>query len=157
MTNYADQNAFLMGRRRRAQGGGAKSAKFDNEGDKVVGTILDMQVKQQTDIKTGELATWPDGNPKMQLVVTIQTDARDDEDDDGQRTVYVKGQMQRAVQDAVRKAGARGLAEGGRLGVKFVSTAAPAQKGFNGAKQYAAQYEAPVVQVGEDYGDDEPF
>ena len=116
MTNYADPNAFLMG-------GGAKSAKFDNEGDKVVGTILDMQVKQQTDIKTGAPRTWDNGDPMMQLVVTLQTDARDDEDDDGQRTLYVKGQMQRAVQDAVRKAGARGLAEGGRLGVKFVSTA----------------------------------
>jgi hypothetical protein len=150
MTNYADPNAFLMG-------GGAKSAKFDNEGDKVVGTILDMQVKQQTDIKTGSPRTWDNGDPMMQLVVTLQTDARDDEDDDGQRTLYVKGQMQRAVQDAVRKAGARGLAEGGRLGVKFVSTAEPKQRGFNGAKQYAAQYEAPVVQVSADYGDDEPF
>ena len=92
MTNYADPNAFLMG-------GGAKSAKFDNEGDKVVGTILDMQVKQQTDIKTGAPRTWDNGDPMMQLVVTLQTDARDDEDDDGQRTLYVKGQMQRAVQD----------------------------------------------------------
>lgn len=151
MTSYTDPNAFLMG-------GGAKSAKFDAEGDKVVGTILDMQVKQQTDIKDGTPLVWPDGNPKMQLVVTLQTDARDDDDDDGQRTLYIKGQMQRAVQDAVRKAGARGLAEGGRLGVKFVETAAPTQRGFNGAKQYAAQYEAPVVQVGgSEYGEDEPF
>ena len=76
MTNYADPNAFLMG-------GGAKSAKFDREGDKVVGTILDMQVKQQTDIKTGAPRTWDNGDPMMQLVVTLQTDARDDEDDDG--------------------------------------------------------------------------
>lgn len=150
MTNYADPNAWLMG-------GGAKSAKFDEEGDKVVGTILDMQVKQQTDIKDGTPLVWPDGNPKMQLVVTLQTDARDDDDDDGQRTLYVKGQMQRAVQDAVRKAGARGLAEGGRLGVQFVDTAEPKQRGFNGAKQYAAKYEAPQVQVNADYGDDEPF
>ena len=75
MTNYADPNAFLMG-------GGAKSAKFDNEGDKVVGTIRDMQVKQQTDIKTGAPRTWDNGDPMMQLVVTLQTDARDDEDDD---------------------------------------------------------------------------
>jgi len=150
MTNYADPNAFLMG-------GGAKSAKFEAEGDKVVGTILSMEVKQQTDIKTGTPRTWDNGDPMMQLVVTLHTDERDDEDDDGNRTLYIKGQMQKAVQDAVRKSGARGLAEGGRLGVKFVSTAEPKQRGFNGAKQYAAQYEAPVVQVGADYGDDEPF
>jgi hypothetical protein len=151
MTNYANPNAFLMG-------GGAKSAKFENEGDKVVGTITSMEVRQQTDIKTGAPLTWPNDDPMMQLVVTLNTDERDDEEDDGARTLYIKGQMKKAVQDAVRKSGARGLAEGGRLGVKFISTAAPKQRGFNGAKQYAAQYEAPVVQVsGSEYGDDEPF
>ena len=152
MTNYADPNAFLMG-------GGNKSAKFDNEGDKVVGTIQHMEVRQQTDIKTNEPLFWDDAKkqPKMQLLVTLATDVREDDDDDGVRTLYVRGQMQKAVQDAVRKSGARGLAEGGRLGVKWVGTAAPKSRGFNGAKQYAAQYEAPVVQVGNEYDDDEPF
>jgi hypothetical protein len=149
MATYTDPNAWLMG-------GGAKSARFDNEGDKVVGTIVSMEVKQQTDIKSGAPLFWDSGDPKMQLVTVLRTDARDDDEDDGLRTVYIKGQMQKAVQDAVRKAGARGLSEGGRLGIKFVETAEPRQRGFNGQKQYAAQYEAPTVPVGE-AGEDEPF
>ena len=60
MTNYADPNAFLMG-------GGNKSAKFDNEGDKVVGTIQHMEVRQQTDIKTNEPLFWDDAKKQPKI------------------------------------------------------------------------------------------
>lgn len=149
-----DPNAWLMG-------SGARSAKFESEGDKVVGIIRSMEMRQQTDIKSGTPKTWDNGDPMMQMVVVLETDERDDEEDDGMRTLYVKGQMQRAVGDAVRKAGERGLGVGGKLGVQFVNTAAPKQRGFNGAKQYVAKYEAPVMSVDfDDTGVDnevEPF
>lgn len=147
-----DPNAFLMG-------SGGRSAKFENVGDTVVGYIQHTEVRQQTDIKTGAVKTWDNGDPMMQLVVTLETEARDDDDDDGVRSIYVKGQMQKAVADAVRKAGARGLAIGGKLGVKWVSTAEPKQRGFNGAKQYTAKYEPPTQPVGDFPEEDEaqPF
>jgi hypothetical protein len=149
-----DPNSWLMG-------SGTRSAKFETEGDKVVGIICSMEMRQQTDIKSGEPKTWGNGDPMMQMVVVLETDERDDDEDDGMRTLYVKGQMQRAVGDAVRKAGERGLGVGGKLGVQFVNTAAPKQRGFNGAKQYVAKYEAPVMSVDfDDNGVDndvEPF
>jgi hypothetical protein len=51
------------------------------------------------------------------------------------------------VADAIRKSGEHGLGIGGKLGIKYVSTAAPKQRGFNGAKQYTAKYEPPTLRV----------
>lgn len=145
-------NDFLMG-------AGGRSAKFEKEGDKIVGFITHMEIRQQTDAKTQELKFWKDGNPMNQMVVTLQTTDFDSDDDDGLRKVYIKGQMQKAVADAVRKTGERGIAEGGELGVKFVSTAAPAARNLSGAKQYTAIYTPPVRQmvVGDPGPSDEPF
>ncbi len=154
MTSYYDPNSFLM-----ASGG--RSAKFEKEGDRIVGYITSMDVRQQTDIKSGEPKFWDDAQtqPMMQLVVTLETEIREDEDDDGMRSVYIRGQMQRAVSDAVRKAGERGLANNGKLGVQYDSTDAPKQRGFNGAKRYNAKYEAPVSSVNfdEDIDNADPF
>ena len=136
-----DVNDFLNG------GGGGKAAKFEKHGDKVSGFVTSAVLRQQTDFKTKAPMTWPDGNPRMQLVVTLFTDEHDDDDDDGMRTVYIRGQMQKAVGDAVKKSGQQGLAEGGRLAVEYFDTAAPKVRGENGAKQYRARYEAPQVRV----------
>ena len=142
-----DVNSFLMG-------GGARSAKFENEGDVVIGYITNSEVRQQTDMKTGVALTWDNGDPRMQLIITLETESRDDDDDDGLRTLYVRGQMQKAVAEAIRKVGERGLSNGGKLAVKFMSTAAPKTKGFNGAKQYVAKYEAPVTRIEDE---EDPF
>jgi hypothetical protein len=144
MTNTADAvNDFLMG------GGGAPSAKFEAIGRTYKGTIVQSEVRQQTDMKTGELLTWNDGNPKMQAVVTIQTDEHDPtiEDDDGQRRLFIKGQMQQAVRDAVRTAGAARLEVGGMLAVQYASDGQATQRGFNPPKQYVAQYRPPAIGV----------
>jgi hypothetical protein len=53
--------------------GGAPSAKFETPGTSVTGKITDLQVRQQTDVRTREPLNWPNGDPKMQLVVTLQT------------------------------------------------------------------------------------
>jgi hypothetical protein len=72
-------------------GGGAKSAKFDQPGQSVTGTITDVTVRQATEFGTGKPLTWDDGNPREQILVSIQTTQQDDPEDDGVRTVYVKG------------------------------------------------------------------
>lgn len=72
-------------------GGGAKSAKFDQPGQSITGTITDVTVRQATEFGTGKPLTWDDGNPREQIVVSIQTNQQDDPDDDGVRAVYVKG------------------------------------------------------------------
>jgi hypothetical protein len=102
-----DPNSLIMGT-------GARSAKFTNFGDKVSGTIMSFKARQQTDIK-GTPKTYDDGNPMMQVVITLLTELVEDDEDDSLRSVYAKGQMLNAIRTAVVKAGARGLADGGRL------------------------------------------
>ncbi|MFJ8791430.1 hypothetical protein [Streptomyces sp. NPDC102462] len=132
-----DANSFLMG------GGGAPTAKFPTPGTVVGGHITEQpSVEQQRDIQTGDKKFWADGNPMMQLVVTVQTDQRDPsiEDDDGRRRIFVKGQMKNAVADAVRQAGGRGLEVGGILRVRYSHDGEQKQRGFSPPKQYEAHY-----------------
>jgi len=128
---------FLMG------GGGAPSAKFDARGVTVSGRITEPpSVQQQRDIQTGEKKFWNDGNPMMQLVVTVQTALRDPgvPDDDGRRRIFVKGQMKSAIQDAVKAASGRGLEVGGLLSVTYTHDGEAKQRGFSPPKQYRADY-----------------
>lgn len=134
---------FLMG------GGGAPSAAFPSIGTTLTGRVTEKpSVEQQRDISTGEKKFWNDGNPMMQLVVTLQTEQRDPsiEDDDGRRRLFVKSQMKNAIADAVRAAGAKGLEVGGTLTVTFTHELPPKQRGFSPMKQYAAQY-VPAAQA----------
>jgi hypothetical protein len=130
---------FLMG------GGGAASAKFEKIGDRVRGTVCEPpEVRQQTDIATGEPTFWPDGNPKMQLVVTLQTTLRDDEEDDGKRRLFIKGKsLTEAVREAVKGTGAKGIEMGGILDVGWIGEGTASQRGFNPPKLYDAIYERP--------------
>lgn len=132
-------------------GGGGKSAKFETVGTTVTGTIAaPPQVRQQTDMTSGAPLTWDNGDPKMQLVVQLQTSERLDGDDDGIRNLYVKGSkdpasksLHAAVAGAVQAAGAKGLEVGGTLTVQYTGDGVSKTRGFNPPKQYAASYKAP--------------
>lgn len=141
-----DPNNILMG-------GGIPSAKFEELGTTRKGVITNVESVQQRDYDNDELLFWDDGQPRMQVVVTMATDDRDPdvEDDDGIRKLYIKGQMTKAVRDACRKAGSPGGLElGGTLAVKWDHSLEPKKKGMSGAKQYVAQYARPVHAVGDD-------
>ncbi len=88
---------------------GGRTFKFERPGDTVTGVITSIDVRQARDYDTGKPETWDDGNPKEQIVVTLTTDLRDAtvEDDDGSRTVYIKGwgAQLRAFREAVKQAG----------------------------------------------------
>lgn len=131
-----DPNDILLG-------GGIQAAKFPTVGTVVKGTVVRSEAAQQTEFGTNKLKVYDDGKPMMQVVITLQTDERDGVDDDGQRKLYVRGQMLSAVRDALKAAGAK-LELGGSLAVKYESDKASEKAGFNAAKQYVAQYQAPV-------------
>lgn len=135
MTNPAD--SFF--------GESSKSAKFETVGETVGGPIVSIgEARQQTDFRTGELLTWKDGTPRMQLPVTVQTTLRDASDptDDGKRTLYVKGEMRKAIGTALRTANA-GMAIGGILTVTFSGTE-DTGSGFP-KKLYTATYAPPAT------------
>lgn len=122
-------------------GGAGKTAKFPEVGTTVSGTITAVSAPEpQTDIKTG--APIPG---KEQIRISLQTDERDpqDPDDDGRRTVFVKGWMRGAIGDALRRAGAAAPEVGGKLSIAFTSERPPEIPGFNPTKLFEATYEKP--------------
>jgi len=128
-------------------GGGGKSATFPEIGATVTGRITaEPQVKQQTEFGSDTLKFFPNGDPMMQIVVSLQTADRDpaDAEDDGVRQLYVKGQMLKAVREAVQQAGAKGLETGGTLTVSYSADGEPSKKGFNAPKLYTARYAKPT-------------
>jgi len=133
-------NDFLMG-------SGGRSAAFPEVKALVWGEIVHSEVRQQTDFDSGDLLFWDDGKPRLQLVVSLQTDQREDDEDDGIRKVYAKGNMLKAIRTAIAKAGARGIANGGRLAIQYIGDGEKPKRGF-AAKIYAAKYEPPVQSVG---------
>lgn len=151
-TSNNDPNAFLMG------GGGGRSAKFDSVGAVVSGIIIETpRLTQQTEYGTNKPKVWDNGDPMMQLVVTVQTELREETDDDGLRNFYLRGGSKRedtnqgAVARAVAAVGASGLEVGGRLSIAYIGN--DASGSGNPRKRYAAKYERPVVPV----GDADPF
>ena len=133
-------NSFLMGRK-------TPSAKFPTKGTQVSGTITEEPVMQEQRDLDGRVRTWDDGNPMMQMKVVLSTEEHDSglEDDNGDRALYVKGKMKTAVADAVRAAGASGLAVGGTLTVEYIGDGEPSGKGRNAPKLYRATYQPPAA------------
>lgn len=96
--------------------GGSEPAKWPAVNTEVEGTITGFRMQQQTDLDTGELMVWKDKRPRMQLVVDLQCEPTginwkglenepyEIPDDDGSRTAYVKGELQKAVSKAIKDA-----------------------------------------------------
>ncbi len=141
MTSYNDPNDFLFA-------GGSKAAKFPTPGTVVKGIITDTRVAEQTDIGTGAVKRFDNGDPMMQMLITLQTTDKDDAEDDGLRTLYAKG-GKGGMLDAIRNAAraTKGLQVGGTLAVKYTGDGEAKQRGFNPPKLYQAQYTAPAIEV----------
>lgn len=112
----------------------APSAKFPKVGTKVAGRVTtDAQEIQQRDFDSGELLFWDDGKPRMQLVVTVDAGITDPTipGDDGERSIYIKGQMLQATREACRKARVKEITEGCYFEVTYVEDE-PLPKGKRG-------------------------
>lgn len=124
-------------------GGGAagKGMKFDQPGKSYGGTVVSVEVRPYTDLKTGKPEFWDDdpNQPKQQLAIGIQTDERNPEiqDDDGVRYDYVKmwGKQKAALRVAAQAAGGS-PAVGDFYSVKFVGEEPSKTRGFNPTKLY---------------------
>ncbi|MEU4367531.1 hypothetical protein [Micromonospora chersina] len=137
-----DANDLLMG-------GGIKSVNWKKNpiGYTVIGTITETpKVEQMTKFESTELDFWPSGDPKMQIVVTLQTDERDpaNEHDDGKRRLHIPPRMMACVREAIQRVGAKGLEIGGRLAVRRIGGTGQTGDPFT----FAAEYGAPAVDPG---------
>lgn len=140
---FSDANMLLSGPRQ-------PIAKFDRIGDSVTGVLLDAEVAPVTS-PTGETQVDKNGNPKQQIIYTLQTDERDPEieDDDGKRRVFAKWAIQRAISTCLAESGLAkvGLQEGGTLTIKFSGTQKASQRGYSDIKLYEASYVAPPART----------
>lgn len=137
-----DANSFLMG-------SGGDYIKFDSMGIVQGGQVLSTTVTQQTEFRTEKLLFWPDGKPKYQLIVSLQTDQRNlaNPADTGLRDLYVKGKnLTAAVREAVKAAGASGLAVGGTLQVCYTGDDYTSDAAVK-PKVYQARYIPPTVPI----------
>jgi hypothetical protein len=152
MSKYDDINNFLLS-------GGAKAFQFNEIGDTVEGDIIDAEVRQQSSME-GELLTWADGKPRMQLVITLQTKLREGDEDDGVRTIYAKGgrydiakgegtSMRDAIAEAVRATGASKMEEGDSLVVCW-SGLGVAKRGYQAPHLYTAGFRKAKASVSAD-------
>lgn len=136
--------------------GGAKSFPFENVGDTIKGEIVSADLRQQTSIE-GQLLTWTDGSPRMQLVIVVHVPDLATDDDDGNRSIYAKGgrydvasgsgqSMRDAIAEAVRDAGAKSLDPGDEIAVSFTGLG-KAKRGQSAPKLYTAGYRKATASV----------
>lgn len=130
----------------------SKGAKFERPGDRISGIIEKVTANQVRDFNTKQPAFWQDGSPKLQVLVTINTGVTDPnvEDDDGYRTVYIKGwgEQRRAWLDAIRRAGLHKAADirpGDRFTAVFTGYG-QSQNGMQPPKvmEYTIEHQSPA-------------
>jgi hypothetical protein len=139
MSNY-DRNADDL-----IFGGGARGFSMLNIGDIAKGVVKAVDVTQQKDFSTKELKTWPNGDPMMQTVFTMQTDLRDadDDEDDGERRLYIDSKAKReAVRDALVAVGIKSVYQtiGGTLALQYSANDPASKNPQNPRKLYVAQF-----------------
>lgn len=130
----------------------SKSAKFEQPGTSISGIIENVTANQIRDFKSRQPKFFDDGQPQMQVLVTINTGVTDPmvEDDDGRRTVYIKGfGLQRhAWLQALHNAGLRKATEV-RPGDRFTATFTgfgEVKPGMNAPKlfEYVIEHQSPT-------------
>jgi hypothetical protein len=123
-------------------GSGIEGVKFEDVGDHVHGVITRIEDMQQTTMDTPPVPkTWPDGNPVMQTVVTLETS-------EGLRRVFLKGAKSNpqsamgSVVAAIERSGAEDAEVGGTLDIEYVGNG-ERKAGKVAPKLYHAAYAAP--------------
>jgi hypothetical protein len=131
--------------------GGHKAAQYPDQAfGTVVGGVITAEPKttQQIDFDSQKPKFYEDGNPAWQIVCPVQA-FPPQPDDDGIRAFYLKGQMKQAATQAVQRAGATRLEQGGQLFMRYVRDEPNSRGRGKPKKIYEGHYVPPV-------GDDRP-
>lgn len=106
-------------------------------GDAYTGTITALETAQVRNYESGEPEFWEDGNPKLQIVVTLATTYGDGAEDDGDRKVYLFGQKLQAAKAALKEAGLTKLEIGSTFTITYSGTKPSSNKKYNDVKLYS--------------------
>jgi hypothetical protein len=168
--------------------GGSLAAQFPEVGFVVEGTVLSASMRDRTDMDTGEVLYWqgnktipqsevPEGaklRPARQMLLELQCEPTGKRwetnryvevavpDDDGIRTMYVKGGIQKALSKALKEAGNAPVEKGAYVWVQREK-----DRKLPGSKYYAYAYTAKWTPADQntkaatafvnDAPDDDPF
>lgn len=113
-----------------AGGSSSPAVKFTNIGDKVVGKVISVTKLEDRD-PYGETKRWPNGDPKHVYVFELETD-------EGTQSLWVRGQMIKAVREAAKAANVTEMT-GCTVAVQFHALGESRTKGFQAPKLYKAQ------------------
>ena len=108
-------------------------------GDSFSGIIVEAETAQVRNYDSGELEFWDDGKPKLQIVVTLDTEYGDGAEDDGQRKVYLFGQKLQATREALKKADMQKLELGSKFTITYSGTKPASNKKYNDVKLYSIE------------------
>jgi len=121
--------------------GGYPGIKFETIGDSCTGVVT--TVKEKVDTKPdGTVNKWDNGDPKTVYVFELDTDGTDD----GMRSLWVRGNMIKAIREATTAAGFKTVI-GTKITVQHHALGDP-KPGRNPAKLFRAKVEsAPARQT----------
>lgn len=149
-----DQEEFL--------GGGGLVLKFAEIGDNYT-----LKITEEPDIvpihdfdDPAIVLTWPDGRVRKQMIIygQLTEDSEgwlDDEEDTGERRLYVKGYMAGALKDALRAAKAKKVTPGGELYVEFSEEGEAKTKRHKPPKFFDMEWESNKYSVTSTNGHDD--
>ena len=104
---------------------GGSYLKWEHPGTTYTGIITDVAMRQSRKYESTDLDTWEDGTPKMQIVITLATDYRDQaqQDDDGTRMASINlwSGQKKALVTACKAAGVTEPEVGQRFTVTHVT------------------------------------
>jgi hypothetical protein len=132
-------------------GGGVKSVRLSNIGDRVEGTIVGKDTVHEREYSDDKNAApvykyfKDSGKPIPQLVLTIQTNLREDDDDDGRRKVYFKPEWQKELSRQIRNNGGKVIEIG--AWVRLVRTHDEPGKGPIPKKMVSVEYRGQTDQA----------
>lgn len=119
----------------------ALSFKDAKVGDSFTGIVTDAEVAQVRDYETSEPKFWDDGNPQMQVVLTLATDYRDPAkaDDNGERKAYLPGQKLAALKQALKEIDRTTVQKGDVFTITYIGTKPASNKKYNDVKLYGIE------------------
>lgn len=136
-----------------------KALKFEDIGDSYTLHITeDVAMDQQTDYDDGTPLWWDDEKtrPKEQaILVGFIKKGLTGPDDDGERSLYIKGYMQSAVTEALREAKAKVPGPGGVITVTYDHDGPQTDRKKKPPKMFTAAYVPSSKASGEKFFGDE--
>jgi hypothetical protein len=108
-------------------------------GATITGTVIDIpRDVQARDIDGGKLLTWDDGNPKWNVVISLDING-------DKRSLWAlkPSALFAALKEAIKSSQAGFMEVGGTLSVTYTGDKPPDKPGKNPARQFTATYRSP--------------